>query len=62
MIKHNYRLHQANISMKKNHILREKRLKAHTFKAMDSTSSCKSYYIQMYRLKKKKKLKDIDKR
>ena len=61
-IKHNDRLHQANISMKKNHSLREERLKASTCKAMDSTSSCKSYYIQMYRIKKKKKLKDIDKR
>ena len=59
-IKHNYRLHQANISMKKNHSLREQRLKALTCKAMDSRSSCKSYYIQMYRIKKKKK--DIDKR
>ena len=53
-IKHNYRLHQANISMKKNHSLREQWPKALTCKAMDNTSSCKSYYIQMYRIKKKK--------
>ena len=52
MIKHNYRLHQANISMKTKISLREQRLKALTCKAMDSTSSCKSYYIQMYRIKK----------
>ena len=45
-IKHNYRLHQADISMKKNHSLHEHRLKALTCKAIDSTSSCKSYYIQ----------------
>ena len=48
--------------MKKNHSLREQRLKALACEAMDSTSCCKSYYIQMNRIKKKKKLKDIDKR
>ena len=59
MIKHNYRLHQANISMKKNHSLCEQRLKAFTCMAMDSTSSCKSYYIQMYIIKKKKNKKTL---
>ena len=58
-IKHNYKLHQANISMKKNHSLCEQMLKALTCKAKDSTSSCKSYYIQVYRLKKKKKKKTL---
>ena len=36
----------------KNHSLHEQKLKALTCKAMNSTSSCKSYYIQMYRIKK----------
>ena len=39
--------------MKNNDSLHEERLKALTCKAMDSTSSCESYYIQMYRIKKK---------
>ena len=56
-VKHNYRLHQANISMKKNHNLHEQRQKALTCKAMDNTSSCISYYIQLYRIKKKEKIK-----
>ena len=47
MIKHNCRLHQANISMKKNHSLHEQRLKALTFKAMDRTSSCKILYTNV---------------
>ena len=55
-IKHNYRLHQANISMKKNHSLREPSLKALTCKAMDSTSSCKSYYMYKCTELKRKKI------
>ena len=43
--------------MKKNHSLHEQRLKALTCKAMDSTSSSKCYYIQIYKIKKKKKFK-----
>ena len=60
-IKHSYRLHHANISMKKNNSFHEQRLKALTCKAMDSPSSCKSYYIQMYIIKKQKKIKNITK-
>ena len=58
MIKHNYMLHQANISMK-NHSLHEQRLKALTCKATDRKSSCKCYYIQMYRIKNKNNKKTL---
>ena len=60
MIKHNYMLHQANISMKKPS-LHEQRLKSLTCKTMDRKGSCKCYCIQMYRIKIKNN-KKTDKR